>query len=117
MFVGRTEELEQLEDAYQSHKSELVVIYGRRRIGKSALIQKFLESKPHVFSFEALEGERTNLQISHFKRILAAQLNDRFVNNMMFSSWSEIFQYITEKVIRSVFRRITQPKRISAFRV
>ena len=34
MFVGRQKELDLLEDAYRSPKSELVVIYGRRRMGK-----------------------------------------------------------------------------------
>ena len=35
MFVGRENELKLLEDAYLTGKDELVVLYGRRRIGKS----------------------------------------------------------------------------------
>ncbi len=45
MFVGRKKELKLLDDAYQSRKSELVVLYGRRRIGKSSLIKHFSEKK------------------------------------------------------------------------
>ena len=37
MFVGRENELKLLNDAYRSGKDELVVLYGRRRIGKSSL--------------------------------------------------------------------------------
>ena len=40
MFVGRDRELKVLEDAYGSPKSELVVLYGRRRIGKSSLVDR-----------------------------------------------------------------------------
>ena len=45
MFVGRDHELRILEDAYRSPRSELVVIYGRRRIGKSSLVRQFAEGK------------------------------------------------------------------------
>ena len=42
MFIGRKRELDMLEEAYSSKKSELVAIYGRRRIGKSALIRQYI---------------------------------------------------------------------------
>lgn len=57
MFVGRQEELDVLEEAYTSSKSELVVIYGRRRIGKSSLVERFAEGKPACLAFEAIEGQ------------------------------------------------------------
>ena len=37
MFIGRTRELEFLNDCYRSSKAELVVVYGHRRIGKTEL--------------------------------------------------------------------------------
>ena len=48
-FFGRTGELETLQDAYESPRAEMAIIYGRRRIGKTALIQKFCEGKPVFF--------------------------------------------------------------------
>ncbi len=48
MFVGRKKELQWLTEAYQSGKGELVVIYGRRRIGKSCLVKKFAEDKQKI---------------------------------------------------------------------
>ena len=59
MFVGRCRELGILNEAYRTRKSELVVLYGRRRIGKSSLVYRFAENKPAFFSFEAIEGENT----------------------------------------------------------
>ena len=41
MFVGRVEELKQLLDLFDLKKASLVVCRGRRRIGKSTLIQQF----------------------------------------------------------------------------
>ena len=48
-FFGRVGELESLQDAYDSRIAEMAMIYGNRRIGKTALIQKFCEGKPTFF--------------------------------------------------------------------
>ena len=66
MFVGRKNELKLLSDAYRSEKDELVVLYGRRRIGKSSLVKYFAQGKRSYYEFEALEGETTHGQIDHF---------------------------------------------------
>lgn len=48
-FFGRVGELESLQDAYDRRTAEMAIIYGHRRIGKTALIQKFCEGKPTFF--------------------------------------------------------------------
>lgn len=53
MFVGRERELAQLEDAYASGRFEMVVVYGRRRVGKTALLNRFAENKGNVCFFTA----------------------------------------------------------------
>ena len=86
MFIGRSKELNMLDEAYKSEKSELVAIYGRRRIGKSALIDKFSEGKVKSIHFEALEGGNTREQINHFKATLAEESSDKYTNTMRFNS-------------------------------
>ena len=49
MFIGRKDELNFLEEKYQSNSGELIVIYGRRRVGKTETIKRFCEGKKHVF--------------------------------------------------------------------
>jgi AAA+ ATPase superfamily predicted ATPase len=44
-FLDREEELKRIEEKYERDKSEFVVIYGRRRIGKTELIKKSIEGK------------------------------------------------------------------------
>ena len=44
-FLDREEEVKKVEEKYGSDKSEFVLIYGRRRIGKTELIKKFIEEK------------------------------------------------------------------------
>lgn len=51
-FYGRVGELESVQDAYDSRIAEMAIIYGHRRIGKTALIQKFCEGILHSESME-----------------------------------------------------------------
>ncbi len=49
MFIGRKDELKILEDLYNSNQFEMLLMYGRRRIGKTTLLSKFSEDKNSVF--------------------------------------------------------------------
>lgn len=49
MFIGRTQELRQLEEAYRMERSTAVVLYGRKGIGKTELARIFIKDKPAVF--------------------------------------------------------------------
>src|SRR5688572_3648214 len=97
-FYGRIEELKLLEEKYNSPRSELVVIYGRRRIGKSRLVQHFSGNKPALF-FEGLEGSRTPDQLKHFVRALRRQLKDPLLDSLDFKDWDEAFTFINERVL------------------
>ncbi len=64
-FIGRERELAQLRSTLDQSRPSISVIYGRRRVGKSALIRKALEGRP-AFFFEGLENQATSEQISNF---------------------------------------------------
>ena len=49
IFINREEELKMLEKAYRSRKAELIIIYGRRRIGKTFLLSRFLKNKKGIY--------------------------------------------------------------------
>ncbi len=69
-FVNRTKELETLEKQYSSSESSLVVVYGRRRVGKTALLSEFLKS--HTDSIYFLATEESELQnLNYFKSQVA----------------------------------------------
>ncbi|MGN1372683.1 MAG: ATP-binding protein [Candidatus Coproplasma sp.] len=48
MFIGRKNELQFLNDAYFSDKAELIVLYGRRRVGKTELLKEFCKNKTAI---------------------------------------------------------------------
>ena len=49
MFIGREKELQFLNDRYDSKKAELIVLYGRRRVGKTETLKQFCKNKKHIF--------------------------------------------------------------------
>ncbi len=62
MFVGRERELETLNRLYLSGKFEFAVIYGRRRVGKTALINRFIEGKKAIYFMGVESNSRQNLE-------------------------------------------------------
>ena len=63
MFIGRERELATLERLYRKQGFQFPAIYGRRRVGKTTLISKFVQGKPTVF-FTAIESNLpTNLRL------------------------------------------------------
>jgi len=105
MFFGRKIEIGELENTFKTPGSELVVIYGRRRVGKSSLVKTFAENKEYFYEFEAVEGGNTQDQITHFIMTLLKQIDDPFLKNMSFTSWEEVFTYLTEKVVKRGSRK------------
>ncbi len=65
-FFGRLEELEVLEDAYASRTAEMAIIYGRRRVGKTALIQQFCKGK--AFFFYTAKAWKDSYQLEQFSQ-------------------------------------------------
>lgn len=63
MFFGRKKELANLEKMYQSNKFECAIVYGRRRIGKTTLINEFIKDKKTIYFQAQQTNEKMNLQL------------------------------------------------------
>ena len=62
MFIGRDNELSTLNRLYDSQRFEFAVIYGRRRVGKTALISHFIEGKKAIYFMGVESNARQNLE-------------------------------------------------------
>ena len=62
MFYCREEELRTMGRRYEKGRFECIVIYGRRRVGKTALINEFCKGKPTVYfaALNASSGSKTS---------------------------------------------------------
>lgn len=87
MFIGRKEELKELGKVIENPGGRIAVIYGRRRIGKSCLIEQAC-SGSRVFRFEGLENEGMNAQLKSFVMQLSAQTGE---SHDPVASWQDAF--------------------------
>lgn len=62
MFIGRERELNSLSKLYESDKFQFVVIYGRRRVGKTALISQFIKAKEAIYFMGVESNAKQNLE-------------------------------------------------------
>lgn len=62
MFIGRERELVSLNKLYRSNKFEFAVVYGRRRVGKTALINEFMKDKKAIYFMGVESNEKQNLE-------------------------------------------------------
>ena len=66
MFVGRKKELDALNSRYKSNRKEFGVLYGRRRIGKSSILNEFLKGKKGILFQAKQDNSYGNLKSFSF---------------------------------------------------
>lgn len=62
MFIGRERELQELNRLFESDRFEFAVIYGRRRVGKTALITQFIRDKDAIYFMGVESSSKQNLE-------------------------------------------------------
>lgn len=94
MFIGRELELNFLEDKYSQDGGQLVVLYGRRRVGKTETLRQFSKDKPHVF-FSCRECT-DKMQLKTFsEKILKENITAaNYISE--FADWEKAFRAVAE---------------------
>ena len=91
MFIGRNTELKTLDKLYRSNKFELAVIYGRRRVGKTALINEFSKDKDTIFFTGVETNAKQNLE--NFSRCIM-EYQTGFALDSSFASFQAALEYV-----------------------
>lgn len=91
MFIGRKHELATLDKLYQSDKFEFVVIYGRRRVGKTALISHFIKNKKAIYFMGIESNSRQNLE--NFSRNIY-EYSTGTLEDITFGSFQGALEYV-----------------------
>ena len=94
MFIGRENELQLLEDLYNSSNFEFLVLYGRRRVGKTFLLQEFSKDKKVIF-FSAQE-KNDSLNLSDFSKAIQQYFDGN--NYGTFDGWESAAEYISNRI-------------------
>ena len=91
MFIGREKELKTLDRLYQSDQFEFVVIYGRRRVGKTALINHFIDDKQAIYFMGVESNEKQNLE--NFSKSII-EFSSGIQAETSFSSYQAALEYV-----------------------
>ncbi len=91
MFIGREKELNALDKLYKSNKFEFAVIYGRRRVGKTALINQFIAHKKSVYFMGVESNEKQNLE-NFSRRII--EFSSGIQTETSFASFQAALEYV-----------------------
>ena len=78
-FIDREQEMESLTDEYNQEVSSLVIMHGRRRVGKTTLISEFIRNKNALFFLASQESEVQNRNL--FKEKAAEFINSDLLRN------------------------------------
>lgn len=94
MFIGRKNELDFLEDKYHAQGGQLIVLYGRRRVGKTETLRKFCEDKDHVF-YSCTETTNEQQLTSFSSRMFAKDIPAaRYIKQ--FTDWEQALGSVSE---------------------
>lgn len=93
-FVDREMEMDTLQGEYERSGSALVVMYGRRRVGKTTLISEFIKDKKALFFLASEESEAQNR--TAFKDKAADFTGNALLKDADIKSWDTIFKAIAD---------------------
>lgn len=92
-FIGREKELADLNELYSQEKFQLLVLYGRRRVGKTTLLNEFCKDKDTIFY--SAEQSNSKLNLEKFSSVVFNFYEEH--NLEPFSSWTNALSYIEER--------------------
>jgi AAA+ ATPase superfamily predicted ATPase len=93
-FVNRDEEIKFLEEHYSSKSSEFMVLYGRRRVGKTELLHKFSERKKHIYFCADMTSSEDQLRT--FSNKIFEYSGEKNLLGTAFPGWEKAFIHIAE---------------------
>ena len=94
-LIDRQSEWKFLEDAFEEKKAQLIVVYGRRRVGKSFLTSKFINEKKGMYYLCSKGNEKEQLELLSNK--CSDYFNDPILRSRPFTKWHDFFTWISEK--------------------
>lgn len=98
-FINRQEELKFLENKWLEKKSNFVVIYGKRRVGKTELIKQFIKDKNAIYFLA--DKRTTKDQLRELGQLFGEHWGDELLAKNGFNEWLDVFIYLKKNVKKS----------------
>lgn len=94
-FVGRKYELDFLTSRWEAKEAQLIIVYGRRRLGKTELLLQFWRDKPHIYFLA--DRLPDNLQLRGVSQAVGKFFQDELLIRRGFGEWEDLFRYLAHK--------------------
>jgi len=101
-FIGRAYERSLLTQIASKIKSAIIAVYGRRRVGKTELLEQSYRSR-NLLKFEGLEGKNQQAQREHVLYELAKYTQDPMLGKLKLTTWIDVFELIARHVKTGVW--------------
>ena len=95
-FINRERELGFLEKLYAEGRPHFLVLYGRRRVGKTDLALRFAGKKPSIYFLAEKSTDAVNMK--NMSDLLADFLKDDVFRKAEFESWTDMFEQFSKRV-------------------
>lgn len=93
-FINRNKELLALQKEYIRDEASFIVIYGRRRVGKTSLIKEFCKDKKKIMFLATEENENENRNA--FQERVAEELGNNLLKEAQITRWEPVFEVIAQ---------------------
>lgn len=84
--------MNRLNERYREQRAQLLIVYGRRRVGKTELLKQFARDKPYIYFLADLSNE--NEQLLQFSERIRLFTNDAALIDNPFLNWNALFAYL-----------------------
>ena len=94
-FIGRGAERNLLQEISAQNQSAILIVYGRRRVGKTELIEQTYRQR-NLLKFEGIAGQGQAAQMKVVMQQLAEYVQQPLLKQVQVSNWIEVFAHIYE---------------------
>src|SRR3990167_1333823 len=94
-FVGRQLEVRSLENIQKNQAPAIIIVYGRRRVGKTELLEHVFK-KRNLLKFEGIQGKDAEYQRAIVMQQLAEHVGQPLLRQVEIKNWLDVFKYIHE---------------------
>ena len=99
-FIDREREINSLDRFWKKNESQFIVIYGKRRFGKTELIKQFIKDKSHIYFLAQKISDNDNLKM--LGKLIGEYFDDIILQSSGFANWQTFFVYLKEKVKKKI---------------
>lgn len=96
-FIGREKEIVRLQEIGKAQQPAILVVYGRRRVGKTELLEQTYRDR-NIIKFEGLRNKPQKEQMSRVLWQLSQYLNDPYTAKIQVENWVEVFKLIYDHI-------------------